>query len=52
MSHGVAASVKLLGINENQQFGRFPIHFQMPPDIVSVPSVEHFEQDLIDLLRI
>jgi hypothetical protein len=43
-------AVKLLRIDHNQQFRRFPVHSQVSLDIVGIPSVEHFEQDFIDRL--
>src|SRR5580704_13499631 len=45
-------AVKLLRIDDNQQFGRLPVHLQMSVDVVGIPAIKHFEQDLIDLLGI
>ena len=44
--------VKLLRIDDNQQFGRFPVHLQMPLDVVGVPAIKHFEHDFADPLHI
>ena len=45
-------AVKLFRIDDNQQFGGLPVHLHMPLDVVGIPAIEHFEQDLIDLLVI
>ena len=45
-------AVKLLGVNDDQQFGRFPVGFHVSLDVVGVPTVEHFEHDLMHLLGI
>ena len=38
-------AVKLLRADDNQQFGRFPVHIQMSLDVVGIPAIEHFEQN-------
>ena len=43
-------AVKLLRIDHDQQFGRLPIHLHIPLDVVSIPAIEHFEQNVIYLL--
>jgi len=45
-------SVKLFRIHHHQQFGRVPIRRQMSFDVVGIPAIEHFKQDLINLLGI
>ena len=45
-------AVKLLSIDDNQQFGRLPIDLHILLNVVSIPAIEHFEQDAIDLLGI
>ena len=44
--------VKLLRADDNQQFWRIPVNSQVSFNVVGIPPVEHFEQDLIDLLVI
>ena len=43
-------AVKLLRIDHDQQFGRLPIRLHIPLDVVSIPAIEHFEQNVIYLL--
>ena len=43
-------AVKLFRIDYDQQFRRLPIHLHIPLDVVSIPAIEHFEQNIIDLL--
>ena len=45
-------TVKLLRIHDHQQSWRFPVHLEVSVDVVGIPTVEHFEQDTIDLLLI
>ena len=45
-------AVKLLGVNDDQQFGRFPVGLHESVDVVGVPTVEPFEYDLMHLLGI
>src|SRR5260370_27962731 len=45
-------AVKLLRIDDDQQFGRFPVNLQMSLDVVGIPAIKHFEHDLVDPLRI
>src|ERR1700738_1554795 len=48
----VLPAVKLLRIDDNQQYGRLPVHLQMSLDVVAIPAMKHFEQDFVDLLAI
>ena len=45
-------TVKLFGVNDNQQFRRFPIDLKVTLKIVSVPPVQHSEQYFVDQLPI
>jgi hypothetical protein len=46
-------ATKLHGVNYDLQLRRFPVHVKMPPRcVVGVPSVEHPEQDFMDLLGV
>src|ERR1700722_13789176 len=38
-------AVKLFRIDYDQQFRRLPIHLHIPLDVVSIPAIEHFEQN-------
>jgi len=43
---------ELLGVNNHQQLRRFPVDVQVSLEVMGIPSVEHFEQDLVDLLGV
>ena len=45
-------AIKLLRVNDDQQFGRFPVGLHVSLDVVGVPTVEHFDHDLVHLLGI
>jgi hypothetical protein len=45
-------TIKLLRINNNQQLRRFPVNPQMSLNVVSIPAIQHLEQDLVDLLGV
>ena len=45
-------AVKLLRADDNQQFWLIPVNSQVSFNVVGIQPVEHFEQNLIDLLVI
>jgi hypothetical protein len=48
----VFPSVKLLRIDYGQKAWRIPKNRHQSVDVVSIPSIEHFEQNLVDDLRV
>ena len=48
----VFPSVKLLRIDDGQEAWRIPINRHQSVDVVSIPPIEHLEQNLVDDLRV